>query len=132
MAVVLLVFLGLPLALVVTVSFFDYDDFSVYPAFLLRNYLALFSSSMTYRLYVNTLRYAAVVWALTLVIGWAVAYFLVFHVRTSLWRMALFLVCAVPFWTSTVAASAVSLLSEMKASKICLMPSGEGSSTAAP
>ena len=80
LTVVLLVFLGAPLAVVVAVSFFDYDDFTVYPAFLVRNYLELFGSGLTYRLYLNTLQYAAVVWALTLVIGWTVAYFLVFHV----------------------------------------------------
>ena len=34
LTLVLLVFLGMPLAVVVAVSFFDYDDFTVYPAFL--------------------------------------------------------------------------------------------------
>ena len=99
---VLLVFLGMPLAVVVAVSFFDYNDFEVYPAFILRNYLELFSTSLTYALYLKTLTYAVVVWALTLVIGFTVAYFLVFHVRTLLWQMALFLLCTVPFWTSNV------------------------------
>jgi putative spermidine/putrescine transport system permease protein len=99
---VLLVFLGIPLAVVVAVSFFDYDDFAVRPAFMLRNYLELFGSSLTYRLYLQTLTYAAIVWGLTLVIGFTVAYFLAFHVRTFLWQMALFLLCTVPFWTSNV------------------------------
>jgi putative spermidine/putrescine transport system permease protein len=99
---VLLVFLGIPLAVVVAVSFFDYDDFAVRPAFILRNYLELFGSSLTYTLYLKTLTYAAIVWALTLVIGFTVAYFLAFHVRTFLWQMALFLLCTVPFWTSNV------------------------------
>ncbi len=99
---VLLLFLGIPLAVVVAVSFFDYDDFDVHPAFILRNYLELFGSGLTYTLYLKTIAYAAVVWALTLVIGLTVAYFLAFHVRTLLWRMALFLLCTVPFWTSNV------------------------------
>ncbi len=99
---VLLVFLGIPLAVVVAVSFFDYDDFAVRPAFMLRNYLELFGSSLTYTLYLKTLTYAAIVWALTLAIGFTVAYFLAFHVRTFLWQMALFLLCTVPFWTSNV------------------------------
>jgi ABC-type spermidine/putrescine transport system permease subunit II len=102
LTIVLLVFLGVPLAVVVAVSFFDYDDFTVSPAFLIRNYLELFSSRLTYKLYLNTLQYALVVWALTLVIGSTVAYFLVFHVRTTLWRIALFLLCTVPFWTSNI------------------------------
>jgi putative spermidine/putrescine transport system permease protein len=102
LSAVLFVFLGLPLVVVVAVSFFDYDDFSVRPAFILRNYLELFSTSLTYALYVKTLTYAVVVWALTLIIGFTVAYFLVFHIRTLLWQMALFLLCTVPFWTSNV------------------------------
>ena len=88
--------------MVAAVSFFDYDDFAVRPAFMLRNYLELFGSSLTYTLYLKTLTYAAIVWALTLVIGFTVAYFLAFHVRTFLWQMALFLLCTVPFWTSNV------------------------------
>jgi putative spermidine/putrescine transport system permease protein len=99
---VLLVFLGIPLAVVVAVSFFDYDDFDVHPALILRNYLELFGSGLTYTLYLKTITYAAVVWALTLVIGFTVAYFLAFHVRRLLWQMALFLLCTVPFWTSNV------------------------------
>ena len=86
--VVLLVFLGIPLAVVVPVSFFDYDDFTVYPAFLLRNYLELFGSGLTYALYLKTLQYAAVVWALTLVMGLTVAYFLV-HSFAIRWHLTL-------------------------------------------
>jgi len=102
LAVVLLVFLGLPLLVVVAVSFFDYDDFDVQPAFLLRNYQELLGSRLTYTLYLKTLEYAVVVWAITLVIGTTVAYFLVFHVRSLLWQIALFLLCTVPFWTSNI------------------------------
>lgn len=102
LAVVLLVFLGLPLLVVVAVSFFDYDDFDVHPALLLRNYQELLGSRLTYTLYLKTLEYAVVVWALTLVIGMTVAYFLVFHVRSLLWQIALFLLCTVPFWTSNI------------------------------
>lgn len=99
---VLLIFLGIPLALVVVVSFFDYDDFDMQPAFILRNYLDLFGSSLTYTLYAKTIQYAVIVWAITLSIGFTVAYFLVFHVRSMLWQMALFLLCTVPFWTSNI------------------------------
>ena len=35
-------------------------------------------------------------------IGFTVAYFLVFHVRSLLWQIALFLLCTVPFWTSNI------------------------------
>ena len=99
---VLLVFLGIPLALVVVVSFLDYDMFDIIPEFTLRNYVELFRSDLTYTLYLSTLKYALIVWAITLVVGFTVAYFLVFHVRTLLWQIALFLLCTVPFWTSNI------------------------------
>jgi putative spermidine/putrescine transport system permease protein len=102
LTVVLLVFLGIPLAIVVVVSFFDYDLFDIVPEFTLRNYVELFRADLTYTLYLSTLKYALIVWAITLVIGFTVAYFLVFHVRTLLWQIALFLLCTVPFWTSNI------------------------------
>jgi putative spermidine/putrescine transport system permease protein len=98
---VLLVFFGIPLALVVAVSFFEYDEFSISPAFVLTNYIELWSQT-TLNLYMQTVTYALVVWAITLVIGFTVAYFLVFHVRSIIWQMALFLLCTVPFWTSNI------------------------------
>ncbi len=102
LTLVLLVFLGVPLMVVAAVSFFEFDDFNVYPAFVLSNYIELFESKLTYTLYWNTIKYAVMVWAVTLVIGFTVSYFLVFHVRTLLWKIALFLLCTVPFWTSSV------------------------------
>lgn len=102
LTLVLIVFLGLPLLAVLAVSFFDYDDFDVYPAFLFFNYVELFESSLTYSLYLNTIKFALIVWAITLFIGFTVSYFLVFHVRHLLWQIALFLLCTVPFWTSNI------------------------------
>jgi putative spermidine/putrescine transport system permease protein len=99
---ILLVFLGIPLALVVVVSFFDYDMFDIIPELTLRNYVELFRSRLTYDLYLSTIGYALVTWAITLVVGFTVAYFLVFHVRSLLWQIALFLLCTVPFWTSNI------------------------------
>src|SRR4026209_1848903 len=97
----LLIFFGIPLALVVAVSFFEYDEFSISPALVLTNYIELWSQT-TLNLYVQTITYALVVWAITLAIGFTVAYFLVFHVRSLIWQMALFLLCTVPFWTSNI------------------------------
>ena len=98
---VLLVFFGIPLIVVVAVSFFEYDEFAIYPSFVLTNYIELWSRT-TLNLYMQTVTYAGVVWAITLVIGFTVAYFLVFHVRTLIWQLALFLLCTVPFWTSNI------------------------------
>ncbi len=102
LALILLLFFGVPLALVIVVSFFDFDKFEIVPTFTLINYAELFESSLTYTLYASTLKYAVIVWAITLFVGFTVSYFLVFHVRSVLWQMALFLLCTVPFWTSNV------------------------------
>jgi putative spermidine/putrescine transport system permease protein len=102
LTLVLLAFFGVPLVVVTVVSFFDYDEIGIIPTFVLTNYTDLMRSNVTVALYVNTIKYAISVWAITLVIGFTVAYFLVFHVRTVLWQMALFLLCTVPFWTSTI------------------------------
>ncbi len=102
LALVLLVFMGIPLAMILTVSFFDYDEFDLIPAFILGNYVELIISGLTYSLYWSTIKYTVIVWVLTLVIGFTVSYFLVFHVRSLFWKIALFLVCTVPFWTSNV------------------------------
>jgi putative spermidine/putrescine transport system permease protein len=99
---VLLAFFGIPLLMIVGVSFFEYDGVSSVPAFQFGNYTDLFTSRITLTLYLKTLEYALIVWAITLVIGFTVSYFLAFHVRSILWQMALFLLCTVPFWTSNI------------------------------
>jgi putative spermidine/putrescine transport system permease protein len=102
-AAILVLFFGLPMLVVLTVSFFDYGPGGqLYPAFVLDNYAELFRSSLTLKLYLTSIKFAVIVWAVTLVIGFTVAYFLVFHVRSLLWQIGLFLVCTVPFWTSNI------------------------------
>ena len=101
-ALILVFFFGLPMLVVVAVSFFDYGHGQIYPAFIFDNYLEIFQSSLTLRLYLKSLKFALIVWAVTLVIGFNVAYFLVFHVRSLLWQIGLFLLCTVPFWTSNI------------------------------
>ena len=56
----------------------------------------------TLRLYGSTLKFAVIVWAATLFIGFNVAYFLVFHVRSGAVRAVLFLLCTIPFLTSAI------------------------------
>jgi putative spermidine/putrescine transport system permease protein len=102
LALVLLLFLVIPIGMIVVVSFWSYDSFSIIPDFNLENYGYLLSSSVTHSLYLKTLYYAAVTWAITLVIGFTVSYYLVFHVRSLIWQIGLFLICTVPFWTSNV------------------------------
>lgn len=102
LAAILLVLFVLPTVLFLVVSFFDYDRVGIYPAFLLDNYAELLTTPATLRVYVSSLKFAAIVWALTLVIGFSVAHFLVFHVRSPILRTIFFLLCAIPFWTSGI------------------------------
>jgi len=102
LALILLVFFVLPTALFVMVSFFDYDRTGIYPAFIFDNYQDLLASPATLRLYGSTLKFAVIVWAITLFLGFNIAYFLIFHVRSSAIRVVLFLLCAIPFLTSAI------------------------------
>lgn len=102
LALVLGFFLILPILTIVVVSFWGTTEFSIYPAFLFDNYAFLFGSEVTWRVFGNTLKYAIITWAFTLAIGFTVAYYLAFHIRSLTWQIALFLVCTVPFLTSNI------------------------------
>ncbi|MBB4235450.1 ABC transporter permease [Rhizobium esperanzae] len=100
--VILGFFFLLPIAMISVVSFWDYDFAGLYPDFLTMNYTDTLGSWVTWKTYLNTLKFTAIVWALTLVIGFWVAYFLAFHIRKTSTQMILFLVCTVPFMTSNI------------------------------
>ncbi|BBU55103.1 ABC transporter permease [Mameliella alba] len=102
LSVVLLAFLIAPIVMIAVVSFWGATEFSIYPAFQFDNYEFLFGSPVTYKVFGATLKYALITWALTLAIGFTVAYFLAFHVRSLTMQIALFLVCTIPFWTSNI------------------------------
>ncbi|MBU1334918.1 MAG: ABC transporter permease [Alphaproteobacteria bacterium] len=100
--VILGFFLAIPILLLLVVSFWDYDFAGMYPDFMTLNYAETLGSWVTWRTYVNTLKFAVTVWAITTFVGFWVAYFLAFHVRTATMQMVLFLVCTVPFLTSNI------------------------------
>ena len=102
LALTLLVFLLIPILTIVAVSFWDYDSIRIYPDFVLTNYEELLTSPVTWKTYLNTVKFAALTWIITLMIGFTVAYFLAFHVQSTTWQMVLFLVCTIPFWTSNI------------------------------
>ena len=102
LALILGAFLLAPLVMIAVVSFWDYDFARLYPDFVTTNYRETLGSWVTWKTYLNTLKFAAMVWALTLFIGFWVAYFLAFHIRTSTMQAVLFLVCTVPFLTSNI------------------------------
>lgn len=102
MATIMIAFVGIPLATVASLSFWTFDGLEYYPDFTLENYAKVFSSWVTWKTFMNTIRYAAITWAIALVIGFTVSYYLVFYVKNLKTQIALFLLCTIPFWTSTV------------------------------
>ena len=109
-ALVFALFFVLPLIFVLIVSFWDYNDYEMLPTFTTRSYTESFEGCLTrlpdlctmLKTYVSTVKFCFIVWIMTLLIGFTVAYFLAFHVRTTTTQMVLFLVCTIPFWTSNV------------------------------
>ena len=111
-AVVFLIFFLIPLALTVMVSFWNFNEYELLPGFTLRNYISQFEGCthltdngdicVTLNTYLSTLKFCFLVWGFTLLIGFCVAYFLAFHVRSPGMQTLLFVLCTVPFWTSNV------------------------------
>jgi len=114
LAAVFAVFFLVPLLLTVVVSFWNYSEYSLIPDLTPRNYLEAFEGCAsrlisstpalctTFKTYLTTLRISLTVWLITLALGFALAHFLAFHVRSLTLQIALFLVCTIPFWTSNV------------------------------
>jgi putative spermidine/putrescine transport system permease protein len=102
LALILGAFLLLPIAVLIVVSFFDYDSVRIIPGFVLTNYQEVLGSSVTWRTYLNTLRFTAIVWAVTLLVGFWVSFYLAFAVRSRVMQLVLFLVCTIPFLTSNI------------------------------
>ena len=99
---VLVLFLVAPVIIILAVSFWDYTEFSLIPDFVLTNYMEIFESGVTYSTYLNTFKFAFLGWLFTVIIGFTLAYFLAFHVRTLRWQIILFLICTIPLWTSNI------------------------------
>ena len=109
---VFVVFFLIPLALVLMVSLWSFNEYELIPDFTFKNYLSLFEGCsrltdngdlcVTLSTYLSTFKFCLLVWLITLVLGFAVAYFMAFHVRSPGMQTALFVLCTVPFWTSNV------------------------------
>jgi len=102
LAVILLAFLVLPIATITMVSFWDYDSIQIFPAFVFTNYEETITSPVTWNTYINTMKYTVIVWGITLFLGFWVAYYLAFHIRSATMQMLLFLICTIPFLTSNI------------------------------
>jgi putative spermidine/putrescine transport system permease protein len=110
LALVFAAFFVVPLALIVAVSFWQATDYELIPAFTAQNYRDIFAGCpagggemcVTLKTYLSTLKFCALTWAVTALLGFSIAYFLAFHVKSTLMQTVLFIVCTVPFWTSNV------------------------------
>ncbi|MEY4980655.1 MAG: hypothetical protein RLZZ352_2925 [Pseudomonadota bacterium] len=112
LAAVFAVFFLVPLGLVLMVSFWDFNEYELLPGFTWRNYLSIIEGCgqltdngdlcVSLSTYLSTLKFTLITWAVTLVLGFTVAYFLAFHVRSPGMQTLLFVLCTVPFWTSNV------------------------------
>ena len=111
-ALVFFLFFLVPLGLIAMVSLWNFNEYELLPALTLRNYASIFEGCshltdngdlcVTLSTYLSTLKFCLLVWGITLVLGFAVAYFLAFHVRSATVQTVLFVLCTVPFWTSNV------------------------------
>lgn len=106
---VMLLFFITPLLLIAAVSFWPLSDYELIPGFTAQNYATIFEGCanlqdpcVTLKTYASTLKFSLITWALTLVIGFTLAYFLAFHVRSLTAQTVLFVICTIPFWTSNV------------------------------
>ena len=107
---VFVLFFLFPLALIVMVSFWDFNEYELLPGFTFKNYVSIFAGCgdaseglcVTLKTYWSTLKFSFIVWLITLVIGFTVAYFVAFHVRSAGMQTLLFVLCTIPFWTSNV------------------------------
>jgi putative spermidine/putrescine transport system permease protein len=105
-------FFLIPLALVLMVSFWDYNQYEMLPGFTFKNYLAIFDGCLsrneygdlcvTAKTYLSTFKFSLLVWLITLVVGFTLSYFMAFHVKSSGMQVVLFVLCTIPFWTSNV------------------------------
>jgi putative spermidine/putrescine transport system permease protein len=106
---VFVLFFLVPLALILMVSFWDFNQYEMLPGFTVKNYISIFDGCaspgdmcVTFKTYLSTFKFSFLVWLITLVIGFTVSYFLAFHVRSAGVQTLLFVLCTIPFWTSNV------------------------------
>ena len=110
MMLVFAAFFLLPLCFVIMVSFWDYNEYEMIPGFTTRGYYESFEGCVAQlpglctilKTYVETIKLCFLTWAFTLLIGFSVAYFLAFHIKSKSMQIGLSLLCTIPFWTSNV------------------------------
>jgi putative spermidine/putrescine transport system permease protein len=111
-SLVFLLFFLIPLGLIFMVSFWEFNEYEMIPTFTLHSYFSIFEGCsrlneygdvcVTLKTYWSTISISLMVWIITLVLGFTIAYFLAFCIESSSTQTLLFVLCTVPFWTSNV------------------------------
>ena len=103
LVITLTLFLIGPVIAIIILSLWKFDGFmTLEGVWTFRNYEKIFSRSLTALNYWQTLKMLLITLGVTCIIGFTLAYFLVFDIVKLRTKMLLFLLCVVPFWTSAV------------------------------
>jgi putative spermidine/putrescine transport system permease protein len=104
LVLILLLFLVGPMAVILLFSLFKFGPFATQiGVFTFENYVRMLSfESATWSSLFDTIKTTGLTWAITLVLGFILTYYLVFDVKTLRVKIFLFLLAVVPFWTSGV------------------------------
>jgi len=100
-----LIFLGflvVPLVLIVVVSFWEFNGYTMSPAFSFENYQTILTNKVYLDTYLNTIKFVVLVWFFAFLLAYPVAYFLAFHVESLRLQVILFVICTIPFFTSNI------------------------------
>jgi putative spermidine/putrescine transport system permease protein len=96
----MLLFLVLPMAMMVYVSFWTQTTFKIEPTLTTKSWAAFFTSETYLDALWTTLRIWLIVLGTTLLVGYPTALFIGLFVRNKTLQTALLVVCVIPFWTS--------------------------------
>ncbi len=96
----MVLFLVVPLAMMVYVSFWTQTTFTIEPDLTVKSWATFFASDTYFGALLRTLRIWLTVLALTLLIGYPTALFIGRFVRNKTMQTVLLVACVIPFWTS--------------------------------
>ena len=103
LVITLTLFLVGPVIVIIILSLWKFDGFlTLEGVWTFRNYEKIFTRSLTALNYWQTLKMLLITLGVTFVLGFTLAYFLVFDLVELRTKLLLFLLCVVPFWTSAV------------------------------
>lgn len=105
---VMIVFMLIPIVVILFYSTYRVENYVISSDFrlndlgFLKQYWDALSSGSIWSAYWTGIRLTFFAWAVSLVIGLVVSYYLVFDVPNLSTKIGLFLLCVIPFWTSGV------------------------------